>query len=318
MSMQNENNRARNKIYYLILILYYRMLAIWKWKIRPHLILVIGSALLLVALFIATIGYLNQHEGLYLGKFLGNFLGDYYANLSAELASIAITVLIINSIYKQQEREKEKSDLIVQMRSPDNAIALEAVRKMIIRGWGMGDDKSLFLAMLIGANLKDVYFIKANLINAFLIEANLENANLLGANLWGAALEKANLINSNLQLANLTKAGLYSANLNGANLEEANLSEATLVEAKFLEANLRKTNLTGTDMRNAILYEKEKGVEDVMDETKFAQLDGAILSGSNLQGAIVTDEQLKQAETLDGATMPDGKLYDGRFDKKVE
>jgi uncharacterized protein YjbI with pentapeptide repeats len=42
-----------------------------------------------------------------------------------------------------------------------------------------------------------------------------------------------------------------------------------------------------------------------------ADLSGANLSGADLSGAKdVTDEQLLQARSLKGATMPDGSIYD--------
>jgi hypothetical protein len=115
----------------------------------------LGVLLLIIAFFIATIGYLNQHEGLYLGEFLGNLLGDYYTNASAELASIAITVLIIDALVQRREEEREKRDLILQMGSPDKAFAIEAVRQLRARGW------------LNDGSLRDSSFIKANLGSQF-------------------------------------------------------------------------------------------------------------------------------------------------------
>ena len=41
-----------------------------------------------------------------------------------------------------------------------------------------------------------------------------------------------------------------------------------------------------------------------------ANLSNAYLSGANLKGAKVTNEQLDQAFTLEGATMPDGQKYE--------
>jgi len=56
----------------------------------------------------------------------------------------------------------------------------------------------------------------------------------------------------------------------------ANLSGANLTEANLIEADLREANLSGT-----------------------------ILERAN-----VTPEQLKQVESLQGATMPDGTKHD--------
>jgi uncharacterized protein YjbI with pentapeptide repeats len=41
-----------------------------------------------------------------------------------------------------------------------------------------------------------------------------------------------------------------------------------------------------------------------------ADLSNANLSGANLKGADVTEEQLDQAKSLEGATMPNGQKYE--------
>jgi uncharacterized protein YjbI with pentapeptide repeats len=41
-----------------------------------------------------------------------------------------------------------------------------------------------------------------------------------------------------------------------------------------------------------------------------ADLTGADLTGADLEGATVTAEQLDQAKTLKGATMPDGTVHE--------
>jgi hypothetical protein len=75
---------------------------------------------------------------------------------------------------------------------------------------------------------------------------------------------------------------LRGADLNGADLSGANLSGANLSGANLRETYLVETNLSDTD-----------------------------LSGANLRDARgVTDKQLLQAKTLEGATMPDGSIHD--------
>jgi uncharacterized protein YjbI with pentapeptide repeats len=81
-------------------------------------------------------------------------------------------------------------------------------------------------------------------------------------------------------------------NLAGADLSGANLS---LVAADSLSGRLRGrglTNLSGADL-------------------SAANLSGADLSDANLLDAQgVTKEQLEQAYSLEGATMPDGQKYE--------
>jgi uncharacterized protein YjbI with pentapeptide repeats len=73
--------------------------------------------------------------------------------------------------------------------------------------------------------------------------------------------------------------------LEGADLSDANLADVDLSNAEELWK-------PGTDMR-------ERG----------AGLAHADLSGANLKGANVTDEQLAECASLEGAIMPDGTKY---------
>jgi hypothetical protein len=107
------------------------------------------------------------------------------------------------------------------------------------------------------------------------ISLDLRGANLEGANLYGANLEGANL---------------YGAVLRGAFLEDANL------EGAYLRADLRGANLPRAVLLGAVL--------------EGADLRGANLGAADLEGARVDDDQLADARTLQGATMPDGQKYE--------
>lgn len=104
-----------------------------------------------------------------------------------------------------------------------------------------------------------------------------------------------------------TLRGVYlrHVHLQGADLYAANLSHADLSLAHLQMANLSQADLEGARLSNANLY-------------------GADLSGTNLKGASLIntnlyfarnlrDEQLAQARSLWGSKMPDGSIYDGRF-----
>jgi hypothetical protein len=199
----------------------------WARIVEMPCIRKVGLLLLGIALTIGLVGYLNQHKGLYLGELVGNLLRDFYANVSAELASIAITVLIIDVIYQQRDMEREKRDLILQMGSPDNAFAKEAVRRLRAQGW------------LKDGTLRHAHLPAANLRIADLTEANLSGANLTEANLSGANLSRADLTGANLNMADLSR-----ANLSGAMLSEAKLIYAILYGAYLCEAILDRTHLT--------------------------------------------------------------------------
>jgi uncharacterized protein YjbI with pentapeptide repeats len=90
---------------------------------------------------------------------------------------------------------------------------------------------------------------------------------------------------------------LHEANLPGADLREADLEEANLSYSNL--ENLTETNFYYADLRGADLT--------------GAKLDSTLLDMSDLRDALVTDEQLMQADALRGAIMPDDSDYDGRF-----
>lgn len=121
---------------------------------------------------------------------------------------------------------------------------------------------------------------------AYLMNVNLRRAWLMEANLQGAFLRESSLEGASLQQANLGGASLFKANLAGALMWRANLKGAYLREAKLLA-----TDLKGTDLRKA-------------------DLAGADLRKADLRDARVTTEQLLAADSLEGATMPDGRKYD--------
>jgi len=89
----------------------------------------------------------------------------------------------------------------------------------------------------------------------------------------------------------LQQAGRFGKlDLSGRNLEETDLSGLDLRNAKLSGANLSYAKLTGLDLR-------------------FANLLRANLSGADLSGVKVTQKQLKEVQSLEGATMPDGSLH---------
>src|SRR5215213_3716346 len=131
-----------------------------------------------------------------------------------------------------------------------------------------------------------------NLAGANLVGTLLTNAALSNANLKGARAFRANLRGANLSRANLSKVTVPWSNLRGANLRGANLWEALLSWSNLREADLREANLGLANLRGA-------------------NLSGANLRGAFLDGAKGADsKKLAQvAESLQGATMPDGSRY---------
>jgi uncharacterized protein YjbI with pentapeptide repeats len=115
---------------------------------------------------------------------------------------------------------------------------------------------------------------------------DLSRADLRTVDLSRADLSRADLREAILVDALLAGANLCHATLQGANLSSAILSAALLAEADLSKADLRNAELHGADLREANLYR------------------------ANLRGAHFTSaEQLAQARSLEGATMPDGTVH---------
>jgi uncharacterized protein YjbI with pentapeptide repeats len=110
------------------------------------------------------------------------------------------------------------------------------------------------------------------LADSRLIDADAALIDLAGEDLSGASLSEADLSATDLSGANLSNAYLSATNLSGADLSDANLSDANLSGALLQDANLR----------------------------------GADLSGAS---GITTEELEQQADSLEGATMPDGSKH---------
>jgi uncharacterized protein YjbI with pentapeptide repeats len=147
------------------------------------------------------------------------------------------------------------------------------------------------------ANLRQIDLHGANLSGADLSGADLSEANLSGATLRGATLRKAKLCG-----ANLSEVGLYGADLRGANL-----CEADLCGAKLHNAWLHKADLSQAKLRNATL----RGAKLCGAKLHKADLCGAKLHNADLSEAegMTTEELVSQADSLEGATLPNGTRY---------
>jgi hypothetical protein len=119
-------------------------------------------------------------------------------------------------------------------------------------------------------------------------------------------LYEANLIYVDSAIVRLSKVNLSKADLSGADLSGADLRGADLSGAKLNGAILNRAQL-GTARVSVVL--PDGGAEPA--EPNPVDLRQADLSQANLQWAKGwTYEQLDQAESLEGATMPDGTQYE--------
>lgn len=148
--------------------------------------------------------------------------------------------------------------------------------------------------------------------------ADLSGADLHDTNLHTSAFSAANLSHANLANIFLRGAALNGANLSHANLSGAKLSEADLAAADFISADLRRAYLRDAYLGNANFAGADLSEADLRDANLgISKAVGANLSGANLSKAEgLTDEQIAAANSLEGATMPNGQKYeDWRKDK---
>ena len=135
--------------------------------------------------------------------------------------------------------------------------------------------------------------------------ASLRNFELAGKQL----LRGTDLTQASLSGAELAETDLEGTDLSGAHLGGADLSSANLRDAKLSGAYLTDTNLSGADLSGADLSDAQGRFKSGA-RMSGTQLDGADLSGADLTNAQITKEQLQEAESLRGATMPNGQSYE--------
>lgn len=117
------------------------------------------------------------------------------------------------------------------------------------------------------------------------------------------------LSDGSLQRAFLLSCNLDGNSFTGADFRRASFSFGSLRDTTWFEADLQGAYLDHTDLSNATLSMPA----DIPHRYIEADLTGALLFDANLAGAEVRHEQLCRARSLCRAIMPDGQLYDGRY-----
>lgn len=209
-------------------------------------------------------------------------------NFGVEMAGAVVTYGLLELVVSSKERsEAKRSNLIAQLGTKVNAVAIAAAEELRRYGW-------LYDGSLQRANL-----MFANLQGASLQEANLQEASLMGVNLQEADLQEADLQGTSLARANLQEALLVRANLQKADLQETTFVEANLQEAFLMSANLQGAILQGATLIGADLQETILRRAILVE----ANLQEANLARADLQGAFLTGADLR------GTTLPDGSKW---------
>lgn len=239
---------------------------------------------------------------------LSDFLDDFYANVSVDCLSIAFAILVIDRLNKRRAEEQEKSkeqqlkteaeaqlkaQLIREMGSQDNGVALRAVEELRAHGWLM--DGSLRGTTLHKANLQGSGLRFADLQGVRFFEVNLEGADLLGANLQETSLCVVNFQRAKLVSTNLRSSLIFVCDMRGAMVLQTNLQDAHVQLTDFSGAFLLDSNLQGIQLQDSNLRGVQLGNIDLQ----------------NISG--LTDQILVAVAGLRGATLPTGKLYNGCF-----
>lgn len=164
-----------------------------------------------------------------------------YHNMHAEIVGIGITVLILGNADEYIRNKVEKRRLILQMGSPNNEFATEAVRMLKTKGW-------LFNEATNKINLAGINLSKADLNETYLEHAYIVSAKLNWSNLGETHMKGANLSDSEINHSNLSFADCNGAVLNNASLRNSNLTFANLISADLHRVDFQNANIICTDL----------------------------------------------------------------------
>jgi uncharacterized protein YjbI with pentapeptide repeats len=246
--------------------------------------------------------YLDQMGSLLLEKDLRTSEDDSEVRTLAQARTVTVIQRLDSHRNRNVIRFLKEAGLTSKEQSSIRLLAGADLQGAPLEGTDLSST-DLVLTSLNGANLSGADLTGADLSGADLNGANLSNAALFNnANLTLAGLRSANLRRANLFGADLSGSTLIEANLGGANLSSANLGDAYLNNA-----NLSDTNLSGSTLSNANLSGADLSGANLI----FSDLHDADLHRANLRGATaLTDERIAAAESLKGATMPNGQKYE--------
>ena len=178
-------------------------------------------------------------------------------------------------------------------------------------------------AIFTGCICKNAHFRTAQLLGADFSRAQLNNANFTYAYLRRVNFTKARFDNTILHYARLQYADFSYTYLTNTVFEKAEVMQARFVATKLEEIDFTNLNMREVDFSGAGL---------ILTVLSYAKLDKAIFnktvivltnfSFASMTGALITNDQLLNASSLRGATLPNGTkinhdpnlLHDGYAD----
>lgn len=183
-------------------------------------------AILLIAIAFAVyyLGYRNENDT---PMNLSMVLSDFYVNLSSELIGIVITVILVDVLSAMRQQYSERENLVLQVSSPVNMFAIEAIRILENKGWHR--DGTLWRRNLHNANLKDAYLREFDFRDSILDRADLSNTDLAATNFCRSGLRSVNFKGAHMAGTALLGADLSHANLEGVMLGEVYWDNKTIL-----------------------------------------------------------------------------------------
>ena len=229
--------------------------------VNQRRIIVVGFVFLLLGLLLLIGGFVNHWllvTGYQSNSWLNELLEQNYSNFSSEFISIGITVLVINALVEKESRKREWERLVINMSSPDNGIAISAVKELKVLG--LLTNGFLFGRQFDYANLKNAFLHEADLGLCSFFKCNFSGAILSDAKLRGVGFSNSDLSKTHLLRVIAEEAYFHTVRLNGADFEDAVLSKAVFEECDLSGANvtdrqLKKTSsLRGSIMPSGVKY----------------------------------------------------------------
>lgn len=181
------------------------------------------------------------------GFFYVDLLRASYTEFVWEILGIAFTVLIIDRLYHVQDVNREKKQLVRQLRSTDSHLVGEAADRLRAQGW-------LADGTLANINLHGAILPGVDWQTAVLRQTTLERANLRGADFAYADLTNTHLLGADLSFANLNEADVTEAQLQEADrLAHATMPDGTLYDGRYnLEGDLREAQNNGYNLNDPL------------------------------------------------------------------
>ena len=153
-------------------------------------------------------------------------------NVITDLFGVAITVLLIDTIYRVRSDSELKKVLVSKLGSKNGTVATEALKEIEARGWL--HDGTLYKAFLLSASLDGNSFMGADMRRAHLSFSSLQQTTWLETDLQGAFFDYVDLRKAQFYM--YSDGNLLQADISGASFANANLTGATFRDEQLCRA----------------------------------------------------------------------------------